>query len=151
MSEGEMETDSARRHEGAKGTKGYGENTPEELERLAAVVVDAGFTVHREMGPGLLESVYEECLFYDLQKRGLKVRRQVQVPIVYDGWVLRTPLRLDLLVEEQVIIDTKAVENLIPLFKCQLKTYLKLAGKRLGFIMNFNVELFKDGIRRVIF
>ena len=136
--------------EGKGKRRGYGENTPERLEAIATTVVDAGFKVHQELGPGLLESMYEECLFYELTKRGLKVRRQVHIPIYYDGRALATRLRIDLIVEECIIVDTKAVEQIIPLFKCQLRSYLKLARLRLGFIMNFNVVLFKDGVRRVL-
>ena len=89
-------------------------------------------------------------LFYELTKRGLRVRRQVDVPLFYDGHRLRTRLRADLIVEECIIVDTKAIEKLIPLNACQVKSYLKLTGMRLGFVMNFNVILFKDGVRRVI-
>ena len=126
------------------------EKLPPELERVATQIVDAAFKVHTELGPGLLESVYEKCLAHELTKRGLRVRRQVLVPIVYDGMVLDEPLRLDLLVEESVIVEVKAVEKMHPVFRCQMLTYLKLSGKRLGFMINFNVPLIKNGIERVI-
>ena len=126
------------------------EKLPAELERVATQIVDAAFKVHSELGAGLLESVYEKCLAHELTKRGLKVERQVRVPIVYDGIVLDEPLRLDLLVEESVIVEVKAVEKMHPVFRCQMLTYLKLSGKRLGFMINFNVPLIKNGIERVI-
>src|SRR6266850_5174067 len=120
------------------------------LERVATQIVDAAFKVHSELGPGLLESVYEKCLAYELTKRGLRVQRQVLVPIVYDGVVLDEPLRLDLLVEESVIVEVKAVERMHPVFESQMLTYLKLTGKRLGFIINFNVVVIRQGIKRMI-
>jgi GxxExxY protein len=126
------------------------EKLPAELERVATQIVDAAFKVHTEFGAGLLESVYEKCLAHELTKRGLKVRRQVLVPIVYDGVVLDEPLRLDLLVEDSVIVEVKAVEKMHPVFRFQMLTYLKLGGKRLGFMINFNVPLIKNGIERVI-
>jgi GxxExxY protein len=126
------------------------EELPAELERVATQIVDAAFKVHSELGAGLLESVYEKCLARELTKRGLGVRRQVLVPIVYDGEVLEEPLRLDLLVEESVVVEVKAVEKMHPVFNSQMLTYLKLSKKRLGFIINFNVPLIKDGIKRVI-
>jgi GxxExxY protein len=126
------------------------EELPPELERVATQIVDAAFRVHSQLGPGLLESIYEKCLFKELTKRGLRVRRQVAVPIVYDGEVLEEPLRLDLLVEESVIIDVKSVERMHPVFRAQMITYLKLTDRRLGFIINFNVPVIKQGIKRVI-
>jgi GxxExxY protein len=127
-----------------------GETTSPELERIAKQVVDAAYQVYRELGPGLLESVYETCLFHELTQRGLKARRQVAVPIRYRGITLESGLTLDLLVEEQIIIELKAVETLHPVFDAQLITYLRLSGKRLGFLINFNVPVFKEGIRRLI-
>jgi GxxExxY protein len=129
---------------------GYGENTSAEMERAAAQIVDAAFKVHRELGPGILESVYETCLAYELTKRGLKVSRQVTVPILYDGQQLDNALRLDLMVEDCIIVEVKAVEKMIPLFEAQALTYLKLTGKRLAFLINFNVPLIKNGIKRII-
>src|SRR5258706_11261381 len=120
------------------------EKLPPELERVATQIVDAAFKVHSEMGAGLLESVYEACLAYELSKRGLRVRRQVPVPIFYDGVMLEEPLRLDLLVEETVIIEVKAAEKMHPVFEAQMLTYLKLTGKRLGFIINFNVVVIRQ-------
>ena len=128
---------------------GYGESTDPEVERIGQIIVDSAFRVHRKLGPGLLESVYSICLAHELRKRGLKVEREVKLPIVYDDIRLESALRLDLVVESIIIVETKAVEKLIPLFESQLFTYLKLTGLELGFLVNFNVPLIKDGIKRV--
>jgi GxxExxY protein len=122
----------------------------QELNRIGHEIVDAAFEVHQSLGPGLLESVYEACLFYELTKRGLKVQKQVELPIRYDNLLLETGLRLDLLVEEKVIVELKAVETVIPVHSAQIISYLKLANKKLGYLINFNVALFKEGIKRVI-
>lgn len=121
-----------------------------EVDATARAIVDAAIKVHRALGPGLLESVYEACLHHELAQRGLRVERQVAVPIVYDGMTLREGLRLDLLVNDQVICELKAVESLQPIHLAQLLTQLKLSGKRLGLLLNFNVVLMKDGIRRLV-
>src|SRR5262245_48493929 len=105
----------------------YGENTTPEIEQAAAVIVDAALKVHREFGPGLLECVYETCLARELIKRKHKVLRQLRVPIFYDGEELDADLRLDLLIDDRVIVEVKAVEKLIPLFEAQVLTYLKFA------------------------
>jgi GxxExxY protein len=110
-----------------------GDTTSPELERAASVVVDAIFRVHDKLGPGLLESAYEICLYHELLKRGLRVRRQVEVPIVYDGIRLDAGLRLDLLVEECIIVETKSVEKMNPVCEAQVLTHLKLMNLRLGF------------------
>ena len=122
-----------------------------ETERIATAIVDSTFKVHTELGAGLLESIYERCLCLELESRGLKVQRQVHVPIVYLGQSIEQGLRLDLLVEENVIVEVKAVETMHQVFRSQLITYLKLAKKRLGFLVNFNVPLIKDGIQRFIY
>ena len=119
-------------------------------EELAKAVVEAAFAVHSTLGPGLLESVYEVCLVHELHKRGLQLERQLTLPIEYDGVKLDAGLRLDLLVEDELIVELKAVEVMQPLFVAQLLTYLKLTGRKLGLLINFNVPLIKDGIRRVI-
>lgn len=128
---------------------GVGDLGPE-LEAVAAKVVDAIFHVHVKLGPGLLESVYEACLEYELKKRGLSVKRQVPVPVIYDGVKLEAEFRLDLLVEEQIVIEIKAVEKRLPVFEAQMLTYLKLTGLRLGFRVNFNVPVIRNGIKRII-
>lgn len=120
-----------------------------EVERVATQVVDAAFAVHSTLGPGLLESVYEVCLAYELTKRGLKVERQLPLPVVYDNLCLEAGFRLDLLVERCLVVELKAVEFLLPVHTAQLLTYLKLSGHRLGFLINFNIPLLKDGIKRL--
>ncbi len=122
----------------------------DKAESLAKAIVDAAYAVHSTLGPGLLENVYEVCFCHELTKRGLSYRRQVVVPIVYDGITFDEGLRLDVLVEEMVICELKAVEVIHPVFVAQLLTQLKLTGRRLGFLINFNVPLIKQGIKRVI-
>jgi GxxExxY protein len=112
--------------------------------------VDAAFKVHSTLGPGLLESVYEICLAHELSKRGLKVQTQVAFPIVYDEVRLDAGLRIDLVVENQLIVEIKAVETMQPVFEAQILTYLKLTKIRLGLLINFNVSKIKDGIRRIV-
>lgn len=116
----------------------------------AKAIVHAAYTVHKALGPGLLESVYEICLAHELQKMGHQVRRQQGLPVYYDGIKVEAGLRLDLIVDDAVIVEIKAVETMHPVFKAQLFTYLKLTGKQLGLLINFNVELIKDNIRRVV-
>ncbi|MBI5761559.1 MAG: GxxExxY protein [Planctomycetales bacterium] len=122
----------------------------EREEQLATAIVDSAFTVHKKLGPGLLESVYERCFCHELGKRGLTYRRQVPVPIVYDELEFDEGFRLDVLVEELVICELKAVVDLHPVFEAQLLTHLRLFKRRLGFLINFNVPLIKDGLRRFI-
>lgn len=107
------------------------------------------YDVYKELGPGLLESVYEEALCFELVQRGLKVERQLQVPIQYKGNVLKTELRLDLLVEDKVIVELKAVEEMKKVFAKQLLTYLRLMDKRIGFLVNFNTDNILTSITRV--
>jgi GxxExxY protein len=128
----------------------FGETTTPEIERVATIIVDAAFKVHDRLGPGLLESLYQRILAYELTKRGLRVQREVVVPIIYDGVRFDDGLRLDLLVEDLVIVEVKAVEKHNPLHDAQLLTYLKLTNKRLGLLINFNVKLIKDGIKRIV-
>ena len=128
----------------------YGETMPAEVERVASAVVDSAYRVHLKFGPGLLESVYEACLAHELRRRGFVVERQVPVPIVYDGEVLDEGFRLDLRVNRLVIVEVKAVETMLPVFGSQVKTYLKLTGHPLAFLINFNVSLIKDGIKRIV-
>jgi len=122
---------------------------PERTDEVAKEVVDAAFAVHSRLGPGLLESVYEVCLAHELKKRGLKVERQVTLPVVYDEVRLEAGLRIDLLVGDCVLVELKAVEALLPVHKAQVLTYLKLTGFRLGLLINFNVPLIRDGVTRV--
>ena len=108
------------------------------------------FDVYNELGPGLLESVYEEALAFELEERGLKVERQVEVPIIYKGNELKTALRLDLMVNNQVIIELKSVEEMKPVFAKQLLTYLKLMKKHVGLLVNFNTSNLREGIKRIV-
>ena len=121
-----------------------------ELEKAATLIVDSAFAIHKNLGAGLLESVYETCFCHEIQKRGVKFERQVILPIVYDDIVLDDGLRLDVLVENQIICKLKAVEEISPIHQAQMLTYLKLAHKRLGFLINFNVPLIKHGIKRML-
>ena len=108
------------------------------------------FDVYNELGPGLLESVYEEALAFELQERGLEVVRQMEVPILYKGNELKTPLRLDLMVNDRVIIELKSVEDMRPVFTKQLLTYLKLLDKHIGILVNFNTNNLRDSIKRYV-
>lgn len=119
-------------------------------EDLAREIVDCAYKVHRAIGPGLLECIYEACFCHELTKRGIPYRRQVQVPLIYDGITLPECLRLDVLVDELIICELKSVESIIPLFVAQLLSQLKLTHKHLGFLINFNVPVIKEGIRRII-
>ena len=123
---------------------------PYELEQIGTQIVDAAFKVHSALCPGLLEKVYEACIMHELKKRMLLVESQVYLPVHYDGITIESGLRLDLLVNKQVIIELKVAEILHPVFGIQLKTYLKLTGLRLGYLINFNVPIIKSGIHRII-
>jgi GxxExxY protein len=117
---------------------------------LAAVIVDAALKIHRVLGPGLLESVYQATLSLELSKRGLRVAQQLGLPVYYEGVKLNLGYRVDLLVEEKVIVEIKSVDALAPVHRKQVQTYLRLMDKRLGLLINFNVELIKHGIHRVV-
>ena len=117
---------------------------------LSGKVVDAAFAVHYALGPGLLESVYEEILAYELKKRGLKFIRQAPLPIKYGNLCIRNAFRIDICVENRIILELKATDNVLPLHKKQLLTYLKLSDYRLGLLINFNSVLLKDGITRMV-
>ena len=117
---------------------------------IAQIIVDAALKVHKALGPGLLESVYERVLSHELQKRGLEVNIQVVVPIIYEGMVFNEAFRADLIVENKVIVELKSVENVQPVHKKQLLTYLRLADKRLGLLINFGTVLLRDGVSRVV-
>lgn len=120
-----------------------------ELDALARQVVDAAFKVHRSLGPGLLESAYEICLGVELRHRGLLCETQVPVNIAYGGVTVDSAFRLDLLVDARLIVEIKAVEKLLPVHEAQLLTYLRLSSRRLGLLINFNVPLIKNGIKRL--
>ena len=117
---------------------------------ISQQIVDAAYQIHQTLGPGLLESVYEVVLAYELRKRGLKVERQLPVQVVYDGICFEEGYRLDLLVEGKVIVEIKSIETITPVHKKQLLTYLRLLDKRLGLLINFNEELIRNGISRVV-
>lgn len=119
-------------------------------EAIAKKIVDAAYAVHKALGPGLLERVYEVCFCHELEKRGLQYLRQVDIPIVYDGLKFDEGLRLDVIVENLVICELKAVEEMNPVWEAQIISHLKLTGKRLGFLVNFNVPLIKKGIKRIV-
>ena len=140
-----------RRHEGTKSMiRKRDARLSEREEEIGRLIVDAAFAVHKELGAGLLEKVYETCFCYELKKRGLQCQRQVDVPILYDGVVLDEGLRLDVLVENVVICELKAVDTVNPVWEAQILSHLKMGGKRLGYLLNFNVVLMKDGIRRFV-
>ena len=121
----------------------------ENLVRLGEVVIGAALKVHSHLGPGLLEGIYETCLIHELRTRGLTVESQRVLPVIYEGLVLDSAFRLDVLVEDQVVLEVKAVAQLLPIHKAQLITYLKLGNCPLGYLMNFNEVHLKNGIKRV--
>lgn len=122
----------------------------ERTEEIGKIIVNSAFKVHKQLGPGLLERVYEVCLAHEITKAGLDVKRQVDIPIFYDGIEFSEGLRLDLLVEDSIIIEIKAVEQINPVWEAQIISQLKLLNKDLGFLINFNVPLIKSGIKRFI-
>jgi len=126
------------------------ENTEMELNEISGKVIGAAIEVHQELGPGLLESAYEACLVYELRQRGVRVEQQVPQPVFYKGLQLECGYRLDLLVEDRVIVELKAVEAIVPIHEAQLLTYLKLRKLRLGLLINFNVPILKNGIKRLL-
>ncbi len=121
-----------------------------ELNKITEIIIGAAMAVHRELGPGLLESAYEACLAYELPDRGLSVERQKALPVRYRGVNVDCGYRIDLLVEGKVIVELKAVERLDAIHKAQLISYLKLSGCKVGLLINFNVKVLKDGIRRLV-
>lgn len=110
----------------------------------------AAFLVHSRLGPGLLESVYEACLAYEFGRSNLRFERQVALPVRYEGILLESGFRIDLLVEDLIVVELKAIEAVLPIHEAQLLTYLRLSGKRLGLLINFNVQMIKNGIKRII-
>jgi GxxExxY protein len=121
----------------------------EHIEFLAKEIVDIAYKIHIELGPGLLESVYERCFCYELSKRKIPYKRQQKVPIVYDEIEFEEGLRLDILIDDLIIVELKAQENYHPVWEAQLLSYLRLADKKLGFIINFTSPRIKDGIKRM--
>ncbi len=123
---------------------------PQANDLLTERIIGFAIEVHRQLGPGLLESAYEECLCYELGQGGLVFRRQVPLPVVYKTIRLDCGYRIDIVVEEKVILELKTVERLVPVHEAQLLTYLKLSGMRTGLLLNFNSPALKDGIRRMV-
>ena len=126
------------------------EEITKDVEAVARAVVDAGLKVHRVLGPGLLETAYEHCLAYELTVRGVSCQRQVVLPIVYEGVRLDAGFRPDLIVENAVVVEIKSIDALTRVHEAQLLAYLRLSSCRIGFLMNFNVPLFKNGLRRFV-
>ena len=120
------------------------------IEDLAKQIVDSAYTVHKTLGPGLLESTYQICLTHELRSRGLSVDSEVLLPVKYGDITIDAGYRIDLLVDKRIIIENKCVEKLLPVHHAQLLTYLKLYGCSLGFLINWNTHLFKDGIKRMV-
>ena len=123
---------------------------PKELDEIGRLIVDSAYTVHKTLGPGLLEKVYEVCFCHELAKRGLSFHRQKDIPIVYDGLRFEEGLRLDVLVEDKVICELKAVDVVNPVWEAQIISHLQLTANRLGYLINFNVPKIKQGIRRYV-
>ena len=131
--------------------KGEGEDKVLLEEKITEVIIGGAIEVHKALGPGLLESAYEQCLCHELRLRGLALQRQVDLPVIYKGVHLDCGYRADVIVDDRVILELKAVEQLMPIHEAQLLTYLRLSGKRIGLLMNFNTPILKHGIiRRVL-
>lgn len=124
--------------------------TEDDFNDLTSRVIGAAIEVHRELGPGLLESVYEYCLAKEMRSRGIHFDQQVELPVYYKGEMLDKQFFLDVLVEGEVVLELKAIESIAPVHEAQLLSYLRLSGKRLGLLINFNVPILKDGIRRIV-
>lgn len=122
----------------------------EELNKLSGQILDNAITVHKEMGPGLLESIYELCLLKEFDLRKIKAINQVPIPLIYKGNELSKDFKIDILVEGEIIIELKSVEVMLPVFEAQIISYLKLANKRLGFLINYNVPIIKQGFKRFV-
>jgi GxxExxY protein len=120
------------------------------LEEIGKKIVNAAYYVHKALGPGLLEKIYEICLCHELNKAGLKTERQLPVPVEFDGLLFDEGFRLDVLVENEIIVEIKAVDKTNPVWNAQILSYLRLMKKRLGYLINFNVPVIKDGIKRII-
>lgn len=128
----------------------YSDPIPLEWNRIGKLIVDSAYTVHKKLGPGLLEKVYEICFCHELEKRGLAYKRQLDIPIIYDGIVFPEGLRLDVLVEDKVVCELKAIEIVNPVWEAQVLSHLKLTDKRLGYLINFNVANIGLGIKRFV-
>lgn len=122
----------------------------EKYDDISKIILDSSIMVHREMGPGLLESVYQQCLAKEFSLRGLDFQKEVSIPLVYKGFVLNKDYVIDILVENEIVLELKAVDSILPVHEAQLISYLKLADKKLGFLINFNVPLLKNGFKRFV-
>jgi len=120
-----------------------------DINRVSGMIIEAAMRVHSTLGPGLLESAYEACLLHELRKLKVKVLSQVSLPVLYDGVEIDAGYRIDLMVEDRIIVEMKAVEKILPIHEAQILSYLKLSGKRLGLLINFNVVHLKNGIKRM--
>jgi hypothetical protein len=120
------------------------------LNEISYAIIGCAYKVHRQLGPGLLESTYEVCLEYELKKAGLQVQRQVYIPVIYESIKLDAGYKIDLLIENQIIVELKAIDKIAPVHQAQLMAYLKLSGKQLGLLINFNVPDLQQGIKRII-
>ena len=125
-------------------------NDKERLNKITETIIGVAIGIHKALGPGLLESAYEACMVYDLIQSGLKVEQQKPLPVIYREVKLECGYRLDLLIENEVVVEIKSVEKLLPIHKAQLMSYLKLSDCKVGLLINFNVEVLKDGIQRVV-
>jgi GxxExxY protein len=121
-----------------------------DVEAIAKEIVDSAIKVHRTLGPGLFESTYQHCLAYEIRKRGLRVDCEVVLPILYDGVRIESGYRLDMLVEDAVVIENKTVDEFAPIHATQLLTYLRMGGFHVGFLINWKVDLIKNGIKRIV-
>jgi GxxExxY protein len=121
-----------------------------DIKEIGGQIIDSSIKVHRALGPGLLESTYQACLAYELQQRGLRVETEVIQPVKYEGLNIDAGYRLDMVIEDSVIIENKSVEKLLPIHQAQLLTYLRIRNFRLGYLINWNVQLIKDGIHRMV-
>ena len=121
-----------------------------EINQVTSQIIDAAMKVHTALGPGLLESAYEACMAYELRKRGIEVKTQLELPVNYDGVQIDVGYRIDMLVSDLVIVELKSVVDVIPLHKAQVLSYLRLGKKKVGLLLNFNVEHMKDGITRIV-
>jgi GxxExxY protein len=136
--------------EGAEGAEGISATGVARVNQLTEMIIGAAIEVHRNTGPGLMESVYEECLSYELSQLGLSFQRQVRLPIAYKGVKLDCGLRMDLLVEDAIVLELKTVDQLLPIHSAQLLTYLKPSGKKVGLLINFNEPVLTKGLKRLV-
>lgn len=124
--------------------------TEKQLEEISGILIGCAIEVHRQLGPGLLESVYETCMMEELNAKGIHVINQVKIPVIYKGKALNKHFFIDLLIEDEIVVEVKSTDEIHPVFQAQLLSYLKMTGKRRGYLFNFNVPVMKDGIKRMM-